>query len=86
MSRLGKPFYGEYMLDIRDEQGARVIDTHRHGAWMLGATPRMFYVVGPGRYTVQMYARGHRSDPVTFDAQPEVVVPVELVPLAAGAR
>jgi len=80
--REGAPFQGIYDYRIRDANGVVVA-----GFELLDVNggPQRPMRLQPGDYTLEVFARFHRTPPVRFTAAADAVVPVELVPVSAGA-
>jgi RNA polymerase sigma-70 factor (ECF subfamily) len=80
--REGAPFQGIYDYRIRDANGVVVA-----GFELLDVNggPERPMRLRPGDYTLEVFARFHRTPPVRFTAAADAVVPVELVPVSAGA-
>jgi RNA polymerase sigma-70 factor (ECF subfamily) len=80
--RDGAPFQGTYDYRIRDANGVVVA-----GFELLDVNggPERPMRLRPGDYTLEVFARFHRTPPVRFTAAADAVVPVELVPVSAGA-
>jgi hypothetical protein len=80
--RAGAPFQGIYDYQIRDANGVVVAGFELRS---VNGGPERPMRLRPGDYTLEVFARFHRTPPVRFTAAADTVVPVELVPVSAGA-